>query len=185
MPLRHNWAWAGSIEPYSHSCKGPDKLPLHIHNCCLGHSRGSKSQPRSGSLIYGELPQCPGLDSQWQHEVAFTFLRPYPAHRRPTGLSWPWGDWSLGVPPGVAPQVVEVGPPEENSLSGHYSPSHSDWSPQMGLKECHISPHSLCLSQGLRKFTPVGSLGDPSLMYSNLQQVKRQIGDTNSTFESG
>ena len=29
MPLRHNWAWAGSIEPYSHSHEGPDELPLH------------------------------------------------------------------------------------------------------------------------------------------------------------
>ena len=24
----------------------------------------------------------------------------------------------------------------------------------MGLKECYVSPRSLCLSQGLRKFTP-------------------------------
>ena len=129
MPLRHNWAGAKPIEPDPCNHEGPDVLPLSIHNGHLRHSRGGKSQPWSGSLIYGEPLPCPGWDNLWPHRVASAFPRPHLAHRRPTELNWPWGDRLLGVPPGVAPQVVEVGPPKENLLTGHCSPSHSDWSP--------------------------------------------------------
>ena len=71
------------------------------------------------------------LGNLWPHGVASTFPRPHLVHRRPTELNWPQGDRLLGVPPGVAPQVMEVGLPKENLLAGHCSPSHSDWSPQM------------------------------------------------------
>ena len=93
MPLRHNWAGAEPIKPDPRKCEGPDVLPLSIHNCYIGHSRGSKSQPRSGSPIYGELLPCPGWDNQWLHGVVSTFPRPHLAHMRPTELSWPQWDW--------------------------------------------------------------------------------------------
>ena len=126
MPLRHNWAEAEPIKPEPCNHKEPGVLPLHIHNCYPWCSKGGKSQPLSGSPVCREPLPCPGWDNQQLHGGASTFLRPHLVRKRPTELSWPLGVQLLEVPPGVAPQVVEVGPPRENSLRGHCSPSHSD-----------------------------------------------------------
>ena len=170
--------------PEPRDCEGLGVLPLCIHNCYPGCSKGNKIQLLSGSPISGEPLKCPGWDIQWLHRVASTFSRPHLVRKRPTDLSWPQGVQFLEVPQGGAPQVMEVAPPIENSLGGYCLPLTQTRALEWGLKEGYVSPHSLCLHQSLREITPCWVTWDPSLMHSNLQWVKRQIGDTNPTFRS-